>query len=342
MRCASRVLGRCSVGDVGRYVSPLRYPGGKARMGPYLAELIEYQDSPLDVEVWVEPFAGGLGAGLHVLSSGAAEELWFCEANVALAAMWLAILGDVEGFAARVEAIVPSMSAFYAAREHIGAVGCVPDDEQAIVELGLSAFVVNRCSRSGIVSPIVGPIGGKHQRGRHHVASRFHPDRLAARIRGLGELVGRMKFQGPDGIDVVESLDGGVGFEDEVLIFADPPYVDVGNTLYSNGMDASTHLRLAWALNTSPARWALTYDSTESIMREWYPHRRVLEFGIRHGANLAHADTEYLICSDNLGVDPGRAPIPGKGAAWLRWGDALPHGSEQSTLSPLFAELAHA
>lgn len=320
-----------------RYVSPLRYPGGKARMGPYLADMMMHQDSILDVEVWIEPFAGGLGAGLHALTARAAEELWFCEANPALAAMWQAIIGDTDGFAARVERTVPSLSQFYDAREHVADAQGAPTSEQDRVELGLAALILNRCSRSGIVAPNVGPIGGKNQAGSHHVASRFHPGRLADRIRALAPLAHRMKYHGSDGIELVEELDGGVGIEDEVLLFVDPPYADVGNRLYANGMNEAAHRRLAWVLNASPTRWALTYDSTPSIIRDWYPHRRVMEFGIRHGANRAHADTEYLICSDELGVDPDTSPIPGQDATWLRWENGFPEVSEQLALGTVFA-----
>jgi hypothetical protein len=38
-----------------RWISPLRYPGGKGRMSAYLAELFEAQIGPMDVEVFVEP-----------------------------------------------------------------------------------------------------------------------------------------------------------------------------------------------------------------------------------------------------------------------------------------------
>jgi len=44
-----------------RYLSPLRYPGGKARLAPYLARLISAQT--IVPQHYAEPFAGGAGAG---------------------------------------------------------------------------------------------------------------------------------------------------------------------------------------------------------------------------------------------------------------------------------------
>lgn len=57
-----------------RYLSPLRYPGGKARMAAALARVFAGQHSTMDVEVWMEPFAGGGGAGLHLLDNGDVAE----------------------------------------------------------------------------------------------------------------------------------------------------------------------------------------------------------------------------------------------------------------------------
>jgi len=36
-----------------RYVSPLRYPGGKAAMAPWLADMFADQGGLMDVEVWM-------------------------------------------------------------------------------------------------------------------------------------------------------------------------------------------------------------------------------------------------------------------------------------------------
>ncbi len=47
-------------------ISPLRYPGGKARLAPTIAAIMKSAGFGDDV-VFVEPFAGGAGAGLTLL-----------------------------------------------------------------------------------------------------------------------------------------------------------------------------------------------------------------------------------------------------------------------------------
>lgn len=300
-----------------RYLSPLRYPGGKARLSRYLADTFAAQWGLMDVEVWVEPFAGGLGAGLALLDRAEVSEVWFAEKNPALAAMWRTVIADPEAFATRVEQISPTLSTFRDATAAVEAVyeGDPVDDLTA----GLAAFLVNRCSRSGIVAPRVGPIGGQAQSGKWTVESRFDGPRLADRVRHIASLTPSMRFLGADAIACIDSLDGS-GVEEEVMLFVDPPYVREGNRLYAEGMTRGAHRDLAAALNHTPARWVLTYDTDPFVVDVLYPDRRVIEFDIAHTANQQRIAREYLLFSPNaVAPDPHMAPVMARGdARWVR------------------------
>lgn len=287
-------------------------------MATYLADMFEAQWGPMDVEVWVEPFAGGLGAGLTLLDRGVVGEVWFSEKNPALAGMWRTLIADPGQFADRIERVTPTLDAYREAAEVVAAVcaGKGVDDLTA----GVAAFIVNRCSRSGIVAPRVGPIGGKAQTGRWTIASRFHPQRLADRVRHVGTHASNLRFLGDDAITTIRDLDGS-GIEDEVMLFVDPPYVREGNRLYSSGMTPAEHEALAEALNESPARWALTYDDEPLVGDVLYPGRRLIEFDIAHTANRQRIDRDYLLFSPNLRVLTGDSVLPRGQSRWLRTDD---------------------
>lgn len=295
-----------------RYLSPLRYPGGKARMAQFLGELFAQQVSVMDVEVWIEPFAGGAGAGLALLEARAVPEVWLTEKNPAIAALWRAVLDDHEQLAARVEAAVPDMALYDWAREQVAAAGECAEDE-----LAFAALVLNRCSRSGMVHPSAGPIGGKSQTGRWTIASRWNGPGLAERITHLQTLSGRIRFTEGDAIRALAGLVD-CGFEDEVLAFVDPPYIREGNRLYANGMAAADHQRLADVLNASSARWLLTYDDEPVVVDELYPDRRVLAYQISNTANQARIATEYAVLSDHLALPTGHELLPGAHMQWIR------------------------
>lgn len=301
---------------VRRYVSPLRYPGGKARMAPFLGEMFANQVATMDVEVWLEPFAGGAGAALTLLDADAVSEVWLTEKNPAIAAMWRTVLAEGAALAVKVERTIPDLATWEHARQMIAAAesGELELDD---MDLGFAALVVNRCSRSGIVTPRVGPIGGKSQDGRWTVASRWNGAALAERIRHLGTLRSSIRFTEGDAIETIADLDGS-GVEEEVLMFVDPPYLREGNRLYANGMSEADHRRLAVALNASPARWMLTYDDEPSVPDELYPQRRVLAYRIPNTANRQRIATEYAVFSDNLEVAPAPELLPGAEVSWVR------------------------
>lgn len=292
-----------------RYVSPLRYPGGKATMATWLGDMFEQQAGFMDIEVWLEPFAGGAGAGLTLLDRDLISELWLVDANPGIAAFHRTVVDDGETLARRVQRTLPTLDLFHRSQDVLAAAydGVHIDTD----DLGYAAFIVNRCSRSGIVAPRAGVMSD--------VTARFTADALAERIRRIHRRAHRIRVTHGDGIAHLEDLDGTCGIEDEVVAFVDPPYIREGNRLYANGMSVEAHARLANALNGTPARWMLTYDDEPAVSDELYPERRVLAYDIRNTTAGHRVAREYAVFSDNLDVRGlPLAPLPRLGAQYVR------------------------
>ncbi|UHJ58782.1 hypothetical protein LT337_32275 (plasmid) [Mycolicibacterium fortuitum] len=218
-------------------------------MADALADVFQQQFGLLDVEVWAEPFAGGAGAGLHLLDRGVVDEVWLTERNPALAAFWRTTTTNSDELAARVRTCQPDMSTWHAAREIVAEART--GAEIADLDLAFAALLINRCSRSGMVNPSVGPIGGKNQNGRWHLRSRWNPEGLSERIDSIGRLGNRIRVSEGDAITHIAELNGSVGIEHELLLFVDPPYLVQGNKLYHDGMTFDDHKNLAEALPTA-------------------------------------------------------------------------------------------
>ncbi|WP_071289813.1 DNA adenine methylase, partial [Mycolicibacterium llatzerense] len=229
-----------------RWLSPLRYPGGKGRMAAALADIFQAQFGLLDVEIWFEPFAGGAGAGLHLLERGIVDELWLTEKNSSLAAFWRTAVNNGDELTARVRECQLDMNTWHSSREVIAAA----DNGATICDLDLAfaALVINRCSRSGMVNPRVGPIGGRNQNSRWNIQSRWNSAGLAERLDRIARLRGRIRISEADAIAHITELDGSVGIEEELVLFVDPPYLVQGNRLYADGMTIDDHKALAAAL----------------------------------------------------------------------------------------------
>lgn len=266
-----------------RHPSPLRYPGGKASIAPLLAERAG------GAELWIELFAGGAGAAIAAVRDLGFEEAWIIERDPALAAFWRVALGPEAGrLAEYVERTSPTIELFYAAKRALGEEGATCD-----LDLAEAAFLVNRCSRSGIVSQGSGPIGGRGQSGRWTVASRFDGPRLAARLRDLAALAGRIRPIEGDGIGFAEELPDS-GFAEEAFVFADPPYFDVGDSLYRAKCPSRDHARLAAALKALPGPWAATYGDHPGA-RRLYAGCLIEPLAMRHTAAASKAGEELLI-----------------------------------------------
>lgn len=282
-------------------------------MAPWLAQCFAGHTGPMDVEVWIEPFAGGAGGGLTALIKHEVPELWLYEAHPGLNAFWRTIAeGGGDELAERIQLIPnPTIQHFVEAREVLEqAIQGEPSVLQDRGRLAYTTLLVNRLSRSGIITPSAGPIGGWHQNGRWKIGDRFNATALAERIRALDAVRHRIRVMGDDGVTGIESL-ADSGLSDEVFCFVDPPYMADGDRLYTKSFGTQDHHRLARALSSCPAPWVLTYDRHDQV-RNLYPEQRILEFEAVHSANRRAMDTEYLVLSDNLEVPEGN-PL-GRGA----------------------------
>ncbi len=271
-----------------RYLSPLRYPGGKGGIAPFVGELISRQRPR--ASRYVEPFAGGAGIGLRLLHDEFVDEIVLNDLDAGVAAFWRSVFYQPDELLGRVSASVPSVdewhrqSAIYEAK--------ASDD----VELGFATFFLNRTNRSGILN--ARPIGGLDQSGKWGIAARWDGDRLSERIRRLASYESRVTICSEDGIVLAERyLD-----DTDSFIYLDPPYLQQGEDLYLDTLGPDDHQHLADVLRR-PSNWFLTYDRDPRVL-ELYAGLRCAVFGIAHTAAVQHIGTEYAVFADGLVLPP--------------------------------------
>lgn len=257
-------------------------------MAGSLAELFWAADS--GAEVWFEPFAGGAGAGLTALVDHDVPELWLADNSPALGAFWRTVLSDSERFAQWVETFEPTIETFYAARAAVRD-ACVDE-----FRLAQAAFLLNRCSRSGMIRSDVGPIGGRSQLGRWKLDCRWNAPALAERIRAVNQLSDRITFLDGDAETLLEDLPES-GFSNEVFVFADPPYVEQGRRLYALGdLD---HERLRDAVAALDGPWVMTYDDVP-LVHSLYRSFDRFTFDMQHSAGMPKLGRETLVVSADM------------------------------------------
>ncbi|GAA0372936.1 DNA adenine methylase [Streptomyces blastmyceticus] len=287
-----------------RYISPLRYPGGKARLAPYIAHLLSRQRPR--PRSYAEAFAGGAGAALRLLVDGEVDHIYINDLDSGVAALWRCIFFDSEQLAEAVRSEEVSLDAWHRYSE----IYRNPTDKSDR-ELGFATFFLNRCNRSGILR--ARPIGGLAQNGKWKIDARFNREALAERIIHLGKFRDQVSISQMDARSFIHQLEP--TFND-VLLYVDPPYLVQGDRLYLDSLTQNDHADLAKILRTTSLRWLLTYDADKRITEELYKGFRCVEFNILHTAQIQRTGVEYAIFGNRL-ILPEVTGIIGEGN--FRW-----------------------
>lgn len=270
-----------------KYLSPLRYPGGKARLATFVAQVISEQSQP--AKRYVEPFAGGAGVALMLLLDEYVDEIVLNDLDAGIASFWRAVFYETEDFATMIQSARPTIKEWHRQRE-ILEVGEAED-----LALGFATFFLNRTNRSGILG--ARPIGGLKQTGKWGIGARYNAAELATRVQRLGTYASRVTVTQEDGIALAEEALR----NDEVFLYADPPYLSAGDDLYLNALEWRDHERLATMLRAS-GNWLLTYDADPRIPCELYSGFRCASFDLAHTAAKARIGKEYAVFAEGLTI----------------------------------------
>lgn len=271
------------------YLSPLRYPGGKARLARYLARVLASQSAVIDT--YCEPYAGGAGAGLQLLSDGHVSRIIINDLNPGIAAFWRSAFYNTEALVELVSECAVNIDSWYEQR----AIYLAADDHDDLT-LGFATFFLNRTNRSGILS--ARPIGGLEQTGNWLIDARFNKPDLVSRIRNLKQFSSQVDVREERAVELVRTLNRRTK---PVLLYVDPPYVVQGEELYMTDHSWNEHRRLEQVLTKSPHPWILTYD-TDDRTRILYREFRCLRFGISHTAQVQKVGREFMFFSRGLRV----------------------------------------
>lgn len=269
--------------------SPLRYPGGKGLLYTTLKELI--RANRLITGTYVEPYAGGAGAGIALLVSGQVRRIVINDLDPALYAFWRSVVKSPDEFAERTRQAKLTVNEWKRQKAIYRSA-----DRYDYLNLGFATFYLNRTNRSGVLNG--GPIGGLDQSGPYKIDARFRKESLLERLRVIALHSSKIVVLRRDGRSVIEQY----AKKDDVLIYADPPYFEKAGTLYMNSFTTSDHADLAKCLQSvRDKRWLLTYDNAPDVS-ELYPTLRRETFALGYSAHRVVKATEIMVFSDGLTV----------------------------------------
>lgn len=269
--------------------SPLRYPGGKVKLYPFMEQLI--RQNTVDPPIYVEPFAGGAGLALELLFNGNVERIMINDLDPAIYSFWYSITNEETFylFINRVNEVDININEWKIQKDIY-----MHQDIHNKLELGFATFFLNRCNRSGILK--AGPIGGQKQNGNYRIDCRFNKDRLIPLLRKIYDNRNRINVTNLNAEEFIEYIDMNY---DNLFIYLDPPYVDKGYQLYKNSFTKEDHVSLSKKIKKLKNKWFVTYDNTD-LIKELYSDCKTEIFNIQYSAGSKRVENEIAVYSDSI------------------------------------------
>ena len=200
--------------------SPLRYPGGKAKITPLVNLLME--SSGVKNGTYIEPFVGGAGVALSLLFNNKVDRIVINDYDVAIYSIWNAILYEVDKLISLIEDTPVSVEE-WAKQKKI----YIERNNTYSLELAFATFYLNRTNRSGIIK--AGPIGGYNQTGNYMIDARYNKSDLVKRIQKISTYKDKIILYNKEIRDFIVNYLPLYG--DNSFVYFDPPYFKKGERI---------------------------------------------------------------------------------------------------------------
>lgn len=267
-----------------KFHSPLRYPGGKRRLVPYVAAAIEANN--LKPDLFVEPFAGGASVSLELLATDRVERIALADTDPMIAGFWHTVFDtgpngekNFRWLLRQVENCDLDLATWDRMKT---------TRWRALHTLGFAGLYLNRTSFNGSLYRSAGPIGGRSQSGTYTVGARFPREKLVKRLEACREFADKVEFvRCDDAMRVVKSARALARREAwEAFFYFDPPFWAKAKWLYSTWFSHLEHGELAQQLVFLREPYLLSYDKADEIAELYERH-------VAKGAHLVDVELYY-------------------------------------------------
>ena len=248
------------------FYSPLRYPGGKGKLEPFM-ELLIRQTGHLG-GTYVEPFAGGAGIALELLEKGIVSDIVINDLDKGIYSFWRAILTETDRF-----------------------INNIRNVELSIDEWNRQREIIDDCSRYSYELGFV--IGGIEQAGNWRMDARFNREALIERIVKIASRKNHIHLYNKDVNSFIQNYLP--KYQQNAFVYFDPPYFDKGKQLYLNFFSYDDHVRIERMINNQVnCDWVITYDDVQEIA-DIYQNHILKRFDLNYSAAVKRKASEIII-----------------------------------------------
>lgn len=264
--------------------SPLRYPGGKSKIAPLIQLIIKKTCG--DRITYVEPFAGGAGVALNLLIEGTVDQIVINDYDKAIYSFWRALKESSQELIYLIEHTPLTIDEWKRQKS----IYCTQNKKYSI-QLGFSAFYLNRTNRSGILS--AGPIGGYNQTGNYGINARFNREALISRIQEIARYKSHIIVYNKEIRSFIKYVIP--KYQNHAFVYFDPPYYKNGQRLYKNFFSPTDHADIAQRIvNGVNCPWVITYDDVPEL-REIYSNFVQRRYNLNYSVANKGKGSEIII-----------------------------------------------
>jgi DNA adenine methylase len=273
------------------HVTPLRYPGGKGKLTPFVKRIMEVNDL-LDGQ-YVEPYAGGAAIGLELLLDGFVSKIHVNDISRPIYSFWKAVLEHTEGLVRLVRNTRLTVRSWDRQKKVLAHA-----DDHDDLALGFATFFLNRTNRSGILNG--GIIGGRDQTGPWRIDARYNPVDLSARIEAIARVGRRILLSRKDAAEFLRDLLPKL--PKKSLVYLDPPYYVKGKDLYYAFYQPQDHATIASLVRSIHEKmWIVSYDNVVAV-RDLYRGYRSVTYKLAYSAREHGTGSEVMFFSPGMKV----------------------------------------
>lgn len=265
-------------------LSPLRYPGGKSKIYDKVKTIIEINS--LGDKTYIEPFAGGFGIGLGLISNNIVKSAVLNDFDTHIYNFWYSVFHHTDELLKMIKETPITM------KERKKQKFIYDKNIEDIINNGFATLFLNRVNFSGIIKG--GPIGGISQKGRYKLDCRFNKEEIVKKIEKISLLSKHIELYNYDASELIT-----VHLKNRIcnsFFNIDPPYVEKGKKLYSNYFKEDNHKDLGKIITKylSKTKWIVTYDDC-TLVRDIYNNYHLVEYEIFHNAGGSVQGKEIVV-----------------------------------------------
>lgn len=273
-------------------ISPLRYPGGKRKLVPLLANLLANTET--QVELLCEPFAGGAAVSIGLLEAGIVNSIAIADKDPLIASFWQTVFSSsASRLADRVLNTEVTLEEWRRQKTL---------STRRRGDLAFKCLFLSRTSFSGCLTDATGPIGGMRQTGDYDISCRFNQSKIADRIIELSKLRHRVVFVRCQNwkltLSQVSSRRACRIAPHSVLFYLDPPFFAKAPSLYREYFDDASHAALASSISTMRANYVLSYDDHFNACQLYGENTGFARVNLQYNARID--DRRRLVASEIL------------------------------------------